>query len=129
MNDHLQFQNLRLPFGLLLLMVLPLIGMAQETTITGKVTDVASGDPIPFANVIFKGTTIGTTTDFDGKYTIKTSSPKDSLLASYIGYKPKTKAVKKGVTQVINFQLDEDVTRLKEVVVLAGENPACEVLR
>lgn len=119
----------RLPFGLLFLLLLAYASQAQETIITGKVTDATSGDPIPFANVLFKGSTIGTTTDFEGKFMLKTNAPKDSLLATYIGYKPKTKAIKKGVTQVINFQLVEDVTRLKEIVFVAGENPAFEVLR
>ncbi len=40
----------------------------QETIISGKVTDAASGDPIPFVNVVFKGTSVGMTTDFDGKF-------------------------------------------------------------
>jgi hypothetical protein len=102
---------------------------AQETIISGKVTDAATGDPIPFANVAFKGTTIGATTDFDGKFLIKTSSPSDSIIASYIGYKPKVRVIKKGTTQVINFQLEEDVVRLKEIVFYSGENPAFEILR
>lgn len=102
---------------------------AQETIITGKVTDAASGDPIPFANLIYKDATIGTTTDFEGNFILKTNTPKDSLLVSYIGYKSKTKAVKKGVKQVINFQLEEEATRLKEAVVTAGENPAFDILR
>ena len=102
---------------------------AQETVISGKVTDATTGDPIPFANVVFKGTSIGATTDFDGKFLIKTSSPNDSLLASYIGYKPKVKPIKKGTAQVINFQLEEDVVRLKEIVFYSGENPAFDILR
>lgn len=95
----------------------------------GKVTDSNSGDPIPFVNVLYKGTAIGTTTDFDGNFVLKTSSPKDTLLASYIGYKPRTKRVTKGISQTVNFQLEEEVTNLQEVVVLAGENPAFEILR
>jgi hypothetical protein len=102
---------------------------SQETTISGKVTDATSGDPIPFANVVFKGTSIGATTDFDGKFLIKTSSPTDSLMASYIGYKSKVRIVKRGVTQVVNFQLEEDVVRLKEIVFYSGENPAFQILR
>jgi Family of unknown function (DUF5686)/CarboxypepD_reg-like domain len=101
----------------------------QETIISGKVVDAGSGDPVPFANVIFKGTAIGATTDFDGNYKIRTSNPTDSIMASYIGYKSRTKAIKKRVTQVINFQLDEETTKLQEVVVKAGENPAFEILR
>jgi hypothetical protein len=105
------------------------IGYAQETIVTGKVTDAATGDPIPFANVIFKGTSIGATTDFEGNFKIKTTNPTDSVMASFIGYRNRIKAVKKRVTQVINFQLDEETTKLQEVVVKAGENPAFEILR
>jgi hypothetical protein len=102
---------------------------AQETAVSGKVTDANSGDPIPFANLLFKGTSIGTTTDFEGNFLLKTKTPVDSLIASYIGYKVRTKVVKKGITQTINFQLEEEATRLKETVVLAGENPAFDILR
>jgi hypothetical protein len=102
---------------------------AQETIVQGKVTDAASGDPIPFANVVFKGTSIGSTTDFDGNFLIKTQHPTDTIIASYIGYKSRSKGIKRGVQQTINFQLEEDVTNLQEVVIKAGENPAFEVLR
>lgn len=112
-----------------LLLCLPVLAIAQETIIKGKVTDAGSGDPIPFVNVVFKGTAIGATTDFDGNFNIRTSKPTDSLVASYIGYKPRYKAIQKGKTQVINFQLLEEVTHLQEVVVKAGENPAWEILR
>ncbi|MBX2966461.1 MAG: carboxypeptidase-like regulatory domain-containing protein [Cyclobacteriaceae bacterium] len=107
----------------------PLTSFAQETVVRGKITDAFSGDPIPFVNVVFKGTSIGTTTDFDGNYLLRTNSPTDSLHASYIGYKARTKAVQKGVSQTIHFQLEEEVTRLRDVVILAGENPAFAVLR
>lgn len=106
-----------------------LSAQSVETVVTGKVTDANSGDPIPFVNVVFKGTTIGTTTDFEGKFTLKTHAGTDSLVASYIGYKPRTKYVKKGTRQVVNFQLEENVVSLSEVVVMSGENPAWEILR
>jgi hypothetical protein len=102
---------------------------AQETIINGKVTDALSGDPIPFANIFYPGTSIGVTTDFEGNFLLKTNTPKDSIQASYVGYKAKTKIVKKGVKQTINFQLEEAVSNLKEVVITAGENPAFAVLR
>lgn len=107
-----------------------LLSMASfaQRTVKGKVTDAGSGDPIPFANIIFKGTTVGTTTDFDGNYTLKVSIPVDSIVASYLGYQTKTKYVDAG-NQIINFQLEEIVTSLQEIVFDAGENPAFEVLR
>ena len=103
--------------------------VAQETIVQGKVTDATSGDPIPFVNVVFKGTSIGATTDFDGNFSIKTNQQADSVTASYIGYKSRTKAIKAGIKQVVNFQLAEDIVNLQEVVVRAGENPAFTILR
>lgn len=111
------------------LCLFPSFGWAQETTVVGKITDVSSGDPIPYVNVVFLGTSQGVTTDFDGNYELRSSNPSDTLVVSYIGYKPKKKAIQKGIRQVINFQLEEDITKLQEVVFLAGENPAYEVLR
>jgi len=120
------------PLLLLILLVAAFsthLAVAQETVIKGKVTDANSGDPIPYVNVVFIGTSIGATTDFDGNYLIKTSNPGDTLIVSYIGYKPKKKAAVKGISQIINIQIEEDVTSLQEVVIHAGENPAFEVLR
>ncbi|HEY9005690.1 DUF5686 and carboxypeptidase-like regulatory domain-containing protein [Ohtaekwangia sp.] len=102
---------------------------AQDTVVKGKITDANSGDPIPFVNVIYQGTAIGTTTDFNGNYTIHTDAPGDTIVASYIGYKPRKKAVPKGGTQIVNFQLGEDATQLQEIVINAGENPAYAILR
>ncbi|HET9054924.1 MAG TPA: DUF5686 family protein, partial [Cyclobacteriaceae bacterium] len=127
MNNHF-LNKPAANFLLFILLVLPFAAISQ-TVVSGKVTDAGSGDPIPFANVVFKGTTIGITTDFDGNYTLRTSARPDSLQASYIGYKPKTKAVKKEATQVINFQLEELSTNLGEVTIIAGENPAFEILK
>jgi len=104
------------------------LAQSQDIVIRGKVTDASSGDPIPFANVVFKGLGTGATTDFDGNYLIRTNRPADSVAASYIGYKSKAKPIQNGIL-VINFQLEEEVTHLQEVVVKAGENPAFEVLR
>ena len=113
---------------LLLLFILPLATTAQ-TVVKGKVTDVHSGDPIPFANIIFKGTTVGTTTDFDGNFTLKATIPVDTLVVSYLGYTTRKKKVERNIAQVMNFQLQEEVTALQEIVFLAGENPAFEILR
>jgi hypothetical protein len=105
------------------------IALAQETVVKGKITDVNSGDPIPYANVIFQGTTIGATTDFDGNFELKSEAASDTIVVSYIGYKVKKRAIKQGITQTVNLQIEEDVTKLQEVVFMAGENPAFEVLR
>nr|WP_236676258.1 DUF5686 and carboxypeptidase-like regulatory domain-containing protein [Chryseolinea lacunae] len=113
----------------MLLCGLPAFLWAQETVIKGKVTDANSGDPIPFANLIFPGTSTGATTDFDGNYEIRTTHPGDTLVVSYIGYLSRRKAVVKGKTQTIHFQIREDAQNLQEVVVLSGENPAFAIMR
>ena len=102
---------------------------AQETIVKGKITDANSGDPIPYVNVIFGGTTTGITSDFDGNYELRTSAPVDTLVISYIGYKVRKKAITSGVSQTVNIQLEEDITTLQENCFEAGENPAFDVLR
>jgi len=114
---------------LAVILYLPQGAFAQSTIIKGKVTDAENGDPVPFANVYFKGTTMGTTTDFDGNYKMVSNQPEDSLAASYIGYLTKVKKVRKGGEQTINFQLKESSLKLDEIVVTPGENPAWEILR
>jgi hypothetical protein len=105
------------------------LSYGQETIVSGKITDAASGDPIPFVNIVFKGTSNGMTTDFDGKFRIKSTVPNDSIFATYIGYKSRAKKIKVGVEQVVNIQLEEEVTKLQEVVIKSGENPAFPILR
>lgn len=115
--------------GLLFFILFCCTAFAQETIVTGKVTDARTGEAVPFANVFFKGTTIGVNTDFDGNYRIRTSQKADSITVTFIGYKPRTKKVKAGVTQIIHFQMEEDGYLLNEVVVKPGENPALKIMR
>ncbi len=102
---------------------------SQSFTLKGRVTDAENGDPIPFANVVVKGTTIGTVCDFDGFYSLKLSKKIDSLSSIYIGYQMRTKKVNGPENQTINFQLKEAGIELNEVVIKPGENPAWPILR
>ncbi|NRR92629.1 von Willebrand factor type A domain-containing protein [Winogradskyella undariae] len=89
--------------------------IAQGKTITGTVTTVSDGLPLPGANVIIKGSTNGTQTNFDGQYTIK-AQVGDILVFSYIGQKSKSVIVAE--TSIIDVSLEDDIT-LDEVVVVA----------
>ncbi|SFW63349.1 TonB-linked outer membrane protein, SusC/RagA family [Sinomicrobium oceani] len=91
------------------------IGFAQEKTISGTVTDTG-GMPLPGANVVIKGTSTGTQTDFDGNFTINASEGQ-TLQISYIGMK--TSEVRVGSSSNIAVQLEEDAQSLDEVVVTA----------
>ncbi len=99
-------------------------------TIRGRITDASTGDPIPFANVALKSTTLGTTSNFDGIYLIKFTPPADSLAATYVGYKSRSKPIKPNISdQIIDIQLSPGETQLREVKIFAGENPAYAILR
>ena len=96
----------------LLLMVTSL--SAQEKTVTGTVTDSAN-EPLIGASVLIQGTSNGTITDIDGKYSI-TASPQDVLEFSYVGMVKQD--VKVGTQHVINVTLKEDSQMLAETVVI-----------
>lgn len=103
--------------------------LSQTAVISGKIIESASGNPIPFANVRVVGTTKGVTSNFDGFYSLSYDKPIDSLSVSYIGFKTKIKKVVSGQSHRMNFQLEEDIVSLEDVVVLSGENPAFPILR
>jgi hypothetical protein len=102
---------------------------AQQTVISGKVTDAATGEAVPYARVYFKHLHKGAVTSFEGFYSLTVTESEDSLTVEYLGYKPKSKAVKKGETQVINFQIEATEMEVEEVVIRPGENPAWRILR
>lgn len=86
---------------------------AQNISIKGSVT--GDGIPLPGVNVIVKGTTNGTTTDFDGNYEISTN-PSAVLEFSYVGFK--TKDISINNRNVINVTLETDLSELDEVIVV-----------
>lgn len=82
--------------------------------VRGVVTDV-TGDPLPGVSVVVKGTTTGTTTDIDGRYSINASNTA-TLEFSYIGMNKQE--IKVNGRSTINIILKEDVANLDEVVVV-----------
>ena len=99
----------------LLLAFVVQITFAQERSITGTVTD-ADGLPLPGVNVLIKGTTTGTQTDFDGNYDINAQQG-DVLVFSFVGLKQTEYAVS-NVNQ-IDVVMEQDSAQLDEVVVTA----------
>ena len=102
---------------------------AQTTTVSGRIYDWETKEPLPFVNIILKGTKAGTTSDFDGNYTISTNEKTDSIIVSYIGYDRLTRSVKANVAQTIILELHKNSVNLTEVVIKAGENPAWKIFR
>ena len=101
---------------LLSLFLLPIASYAQELTLTGKVTDAATGESLPYASVFVKGTMNGTSTDHEGNYTISVSQGE---LISYTSIGFITVEVKVGKESVIDIALEPDKTLLDETIVVA----------
>lgn len=88
---------------------------AQQLDIKGRVTDAGDGNPIPGVNVVVKGTTNGTITDFDGNYSLKAAAT-DVLVFSYVGYIAQEQTV--GSNTTLNVSLEPSDVGLGEVVVI-----------
>lgn len=96
------------------LIMLPATLLAQ-TTVTGTVTEKANAMPTPGVNVIIKGTARGTSTDFDGKYSLEVNEG-EILVFSYVGYT--TQEVVFTGQSSIDIVLEEDAAQLDEVVLI-----------
>ncbi|HLA53490.1 MAG TPA: SusC/RagA family TonB-linked outer membrane protein [Flavitalea sp.] len=89
---------------------------AQQRTVTGVIKDT-QGTPLPGVNVIVKGTSTGTTSDTDGRYTISANEGATTLVFSFIGFA--VQEVEVGTRTTVDVSLAEDITELSEVVVTA----------
>ncbi len=122
---------------MLLLLSLIAFTISAQTTITGIVTDAKDKDPLPYVTLLFKGTSIITRTDVDGKFRISTNENHTQLQFSFVGYSTKIVEVKPGETQDIVVKLVSEATNLDEVVISSGKrpsyknknNPAVELIR
>ncbi|WP_020533088.1 SusC/RagA family TonB-linked outer membrane protein [Flexithrix dorotheae] len=86
----------------------------QQVKISGKVTD-DTNEPLPGVSILIKGTSSGTTTDFDGNYSLSVTEG-STLQFSYIGYV--TQELEVGAQSVIDVSLKTDLAQLEEVVVI-----------
>ena len=101
-------------FLLLLFLMFSFTAFAQGSDVKGIITDASDNSPIPGVSVLVKGTAVGTSTDFDGKYTIKAKIG-DILVFSYLGMKEQTLKVKSGTLNVV---MEVSAESLDEIVVI-----------
>lgn len=111
---------------ILILMALPTINTfgsnppssvtAQQIKVTGTVVGAKDKVSIPGVSVLEKGTTNGTVTDVDGKFTLTVQSPKAVLVFSFIGYLVEEKAI--NGQSVVNISLREDIKQIEDVIVV-----------
>jgi len=104
----------------------------SQTKVSGKITD-KSNQPIPFANVVFKGSNEGVVANEDGHFYIESAQQYSALLVASIGFSDKEISLDKSVNYNFVIQLNE-IENLKEVVLFTGKtskkkNPALDILR
>lgn len=110
-----------------------LCSIAQEVIIKGTVTDSITGEALPYASLIFKGTTIGTATDMNGHFELTLPERTQMLEISYLGYKTKQMNITPQYSGRLDIGLSPDDIALQEVTVKPQkekynkkDNPAVE---
>ncbi len=97
-------------------------------TITGTMTDAESGKPLPFASIYLKGTTRGTTTNDQGKFTLNQAPKGSTLICRYVGYQKKEVII--GTEKNLNVKLSAKHKKIKTLVIKnTGEDPAYRIIR
>ncbi|WP_028376654.1 DUF5686 family protein [Leeuwenhoekiella sp. MAR_2009_132] len=117
---------------LLILALIPVLTYSQ-TKAGGMVYDDA-GNPIPFANVVFAGSTEGTITNEDGRFYLQSDATYTGLKVSFVGFQSKAVELPQKVNYDLKITLEEETESLSEVVIYTGKqpkknNPAIDILR
>ena len=107
--------------NILILFLFGYFSVQSQTFIEGQVFDAATKEPVGYANIYIKGTTIGTTTDDTGYYQLKLQTIYDSVSAAYLGYSEATQPIKKQDKQRINFMLEASQSMLAEAVIIGSK--------
>ncbi|TXG38450.1 DUF5686 and carboxypeptidase-like regulatory domain-containing protein [Seonamhaeicola maritimus] len=105
----------------------------SQTKVSGHVFD-ENNEPISYANVIFQGSTEGTTTNENGKFYLESRETWEQLTISFIGYETLIVSLDKKVNYNLEFILKEETAQLDAVVLMTGKqskknNPAIDILR
>lgn len=117
---------------LILIFILAFISLnlkAQQTyTISGKVIDAETKDPLAFVNIIQPGTRTGVSTDIDGKFNMHSARPIASIQLTYVGYYPLQYSIPYGKSENLLIALQRKTFDLNEVVILPTVNPAHRII-
>lgn len=118
------------PYFYLTLFFITMLPHAYAGTLTGKVTD-GKGNPLPYASILIKGTTRGTTTNNQGVYVLDLEPGQYTILCQYVGYTRQERKIKISHESVTaDFSLSLQQTTMNEVIVKSGgEDPAYAIIR
>ena len=114
----------------ILLWLVAWVAAGQTTRIRGRVTDAQTGEPLPFVSVYFDGTTIGISTDLEGRYSLETRSKDAQILtASLLGYESQSFPIANGSFSEVNFSLKLDLNQLNAALVKPDDSYIKSILR
>ncbi len=103
--------------------------LSAETIIVGHVFDSRTGEDISHANIYYRGTEIGCTTNEEGMFILRTElTKKRTLVVSAIGYKTQRYTIEPDKYAGLEVAMEENLLSLEEVFVLPGENPALGIM-
>ena len=114
----------------LILTAVAFVAAAQSTRVRGIVRDADTGEPLPFVSIYFDGTTIGISTDLEGRYSLETRSAGiQTLTASLLGYENQSHPVRSGSFSEINFTLKPDPRQLDAALVRPDDRYIKSILK
>ena len=119
--------------SLLLMFYFFAISMVAQTKVSGEVKD-AFGEPVAFANVIFKDSFEGTITNEEGRFYLESDETYTTVSFSFIGYNTLDIELTENTTYKMEIIMEEEAASLDEVIVYSGKqskknNPAIDILR
>lgn len=100
----------------------------SQTTVTGRIADAKTGEPLPAAHVIIKGTYKGTIANADGEYSLNVPTLPAIIVVRFLGYESKELTVDASHTGPLDFLMDEAFLELGEITV-TGEDPAISIMK
>jgi len=117
---------------ILLILFLAFISLnlkAQQTyTISGKVFDAETKEPLAFVNIIQPGTRTGVSTDIDGKFSLRSGHPIETIQLTYVGYYPFNFTIPGNKKENLVISLQRKTFDLNEVIILPTINPAHRII-
>ena len=109
------------------------LSVLAQTKASGEVFD-SNGEPVPFANVILEGSTVGTITNEEGRFYVESDNNYDALTISFVGFETQRFVLEERSNYNLKITLKEEENSLSEVIIYQGKtskknNPAIDILK
>lgn len=127
LSEYLKFMNKH--FFIILIFIIFSSQSFSQTKIRGKIIDIETLKGIPFASIVFSGTTVGCISDYEGHFFVKSNKQSEYIIVSCIGYINDTIKIKSDIYQEIIISLKPDFYNLGEIIIKPGKDPALLLIK